>query len=117
MAAVIGSARPTEHERTVTFDMCKQRPQLCAVYDTGQRENSSSFVHSRIPDMYQLLMASTFCINPPGDTPTRKGLFDSLVLGCIPVVTSEDSLQHYAWHIPNWREVSVYVAEEQLLVP
>jgi len=114
LATMIGSARPTEYERVVLFGMCKQRPQLCAIYETGQRENSSSFVHSRIPDMYQLVMSSTFCVNPPGDTPTRKGLFDSLVLGCIPVVTSEDSLQHYRFHLPFWRSVSVLVTTEQL---
>jgi hypothetical protein len=114
MAALIGSARAEEYERNVIFDMCAQRPHLCSVYDTGLRENSSTFVHSRIPDMYQLLMASTFCINPPGDTPTRKGLFDSLVLGCIPVVTSEDSMQHYRFHLPFWRSVSVLVTTEQL---
>jgi len=114
LATIIGSARPKEYERHVLFNMCRERPTLCAVYETGNRENSSSFVHSRIPDMYQVLMASTFCINPPGDTPTRKGLFDSLVLGCIPVVTSEDSLQHYRFHLPFWRSVSVLVTTEQL---
>jgi len=117
LATIIGSARPKEYERVVLFDMCRKRPSLCAVFDTGQRENSSTFVHSRIPDMYQLLMASTFCINPPGDTPSRKGLFDSLVVGCVPVVTSEDSLQHYSFHIPFWRSVSVLVTTEQLFSP
>jgi len=87
---------------------------LCSVFNTGSRENSTSFVHSRIADMYQLLMASTFCLNPPGDTPTRKGLFDSLVLGCIPVVTSEDSMQHYQFHLPAWRSMSMLVTTEQL---
>lgn len=114
MATVIGSARPTEFERSTIFEMCRQRPKVCAVFNTGQRENSSTFVHSRVPDMYQLLMASTFCVNPPGDTPTRKGLFDSLIVGCIPVVTSEDSLQHYKFHIPGWRSISVLVTTEQL---
>merc|ERR1712216_946246 len=64
--------------------------------------------------MYQMVMASTFCIHAPGDSATRKGLFDSLVLGCIPVVASEDSLQHYVWHLPNWREVSVLLTSEQI---
>jgi len=114
LLAMIGSARQTEYERIQLFRMCEERPQLCATFHTGPRENSTSFVHNRIADMYQLLMASTFCVNPPGDTPTRKGLFDSLVVGCIPVVTSEDSLQHYRIHVPSWRNVSVIVTTDQL---
>jgi len=114
LLTIIGSARSTEYERQVIFQMCEKRPQLCSAFHTGARENSTSFVQGSIADMYQLLMASTFCINPPGDTPTRKGLFDSLVLGCIPVVTSEDSLQHYSFHLPFWRSVSVLVTTDQL---
>lgn len=114
LLAIIGSARATEYERVILFKMCEARPHLCAVFHTGHRENSTSFVHDHIADMYQVLMASTFCLNPPGDTPTRKGLFDSLVLGCIPVITSEDSLQHYRFHLPFWRSVSVLVTTDQL---
>ena len=62
LLAIIGSARPTEHERQILFQMCDKRPLLCSVFNTGSRENSTSFVHSRIADMYQLLMASTFCL-------------------------------------------------------
>lgn len=29
---------------------------------------------------------SLFCAHPHGDSPTRKGFFDSLLFGCIPVV-------------------------------
>lgn len=114
LVAIIGSARSTEYDRTLIFRMCRQRPALCAVFDTGNRENSTTSVHSRIPDMYQLLVASTFCINPPGDTPTRKGIFDSLVVGCIPVLTSEDSMQHYQFHLPNWRALSVLITTDLL---
>lgn len=114
VVTMIGSARDTEYERLVVVRMCKERPQSCSFFSTGPRENSTSFVQGRIADMYQVIMASTFCLNPPGDTPTRKGLFDSLVLGCIPVVTSEDSFQHYGFHLPFWRSVSVLVTTDQL---
>merc|ERR1711860_291809 len=60
-------------------------------------------------------MSSIFCINPPGDTPTRKGVFDSLVLGCIPVITQAWSLSQYRWHIPNWRSVSEVIPYAQLM--
>ena len=29
---------------------------------------------------------STFCLQPAGDSPTRKGFWDSIILGCIPVI-------------------------------
>ena len=29
---------------------------------------------------------STFCLTPPGDSPTRKGFWDALLVGCVPVV-------------------------------
>jgi len=43
---------------------------------------------------------STFCLHPPGDSPTRKGIFDSLLTGCIPVVFNKFSLgNQYDWHL------------------
>lgn len=114
LLTMIGSARPHEHERTIILRMCLERPSLCSIYDTGVRENSSLSVQNHIPDMYQMLMASTFCATCPGDTPTRKGLFDSLVLGCIPVITSEETMQHYVFHMPFWRSISVLVTADKL---
>ena len=29
---------------------------------------------------------STFCLQPAGDSPTRKGFWESILLGCIPVL-------------------------------
>ena len=36
--------------------------------------------------LVELMMDSTFCAQPSGDSATRKGLVDSIVFGCIPVV-------------------------------
>ncbi|XP_064638702.1 uncharacterized protein LOC135494545 [Lineus longissimus] len=38
--------------------------------------------HSTIPWMQH----STFCLQPPGDSPTRKSIYDSILAGCIPVL-------------------------------
>lgn len=49
-----------------------------------------------------LFRSSTFCLQPPGDSPTRKGIFDSLLAGCIPVLFSEASAYtQYTWHLPQ----------------
>lgn len=46
-------------------------------------------------------LTSVFCLQPPGDSPTRKGVFDSLVAGCIPVFFQDNTaLTQYKWHLP-----------------
>ena len=32
-----------------------------------------------------LYLLTTFCLMPPGDTPSRRGFWDALLMGCIPV--------------------------------
>lgn len=34
----------------------------------------------------EMMTDTVFCLEPPGDSPTRKGFFDALLAGCIPVV-------------------------------
>ena len=36
--------------------------------------------------------SSVFCLEPEGDSPDRKSVYDSLLLGCIPVVFSRRTL-------------------------
>ncbi|KAL4186575.1 hypothetical protein AMTRI_Chr09g14790 [Amborella trichopoda] len=58
-----------------------------------------------------LFMGSEFCLQPPGDSPTRRSVFDALVAGCIPVVFDPFTAYYqYAWHLPEERERwSVYL--------
>ena len=46
-------------------------------------EREHDFNHEALID---LLTDSTFCAQTPGDTISRKGLVDSIVMGCIPIV-------------------------------
>jgi len=55
---------------------------------------------------------STFCFQPPGDAETRKGFFDALLVGCIPVVFTPDAFSRvYGWHVTpeEGRNISVYI--------
>jgi len=55
---------------------------------------------------------ATFCFQPPGDAETRKGLYDAMLLGCIPVVFTPDVLSRvYRWHFTpeEGRSASVYI--------
>jgi hypothetical protein len=51
---------------------------------------------SGVETLYYL---SKFCLMPPGDTVSRKGLFDAILMGCIPVVFYPNSA-YYRWHLP-----------------
>jgi hypothetical protein len=46
--------------------------------------------------MFTAPLQSTFCLTPPGDVPTRKGFFDAIGAGCIPVVFNNYSA-HWQW--------------------
>ena len=48
-----------------------------------------------------LYLEASYCMHPPGDTPTRKGLFDSMVAGCIPVVLHPHSLAYPAFNLSS----------------
>ncbi|CAI5500216.1 unnamed protein product [Closterium sp. Naga37s-1] len=44
---------------------------------------------------------SDFCLQPWGDSPTRRSFFDAMLAGCIPVVFSDWSVQRqFPWHLP-----------------
>lgn len=61
----------------------------------------------------RVFLTSHFCMQPPGDSPTRRSVFDSLVAGCIPVLFHPcTAYLQYPWHLPrNASSWSVYVSE------
>ncbi|CAD7936504.1 unnamed protein product [Amoebophrya sp. A120] len=64
-------------------------------------------VKGMLPGLVKVMMRSTFCLQPEGDTPSRKGLLDSLALGCIPVLSSEKQQKLWRWHLGDWKDFSV----------
>eukprot|EP01038_Epipyxis_sp_PR26KG_P013775 gene13775-18478_t len=64
-----------------------------------------------------LFKSSTFCLAPPGDSITRKSLFDALVSGCIPVIFARASLSQYLWHLSKEEiaNVSVYIPKQSIV--
>ncbi|CAC5403449.1 MUR3 [Mytilus coruscus] len=40
------------------------------------------------------MQRAVFCLQPPGDSPTRKSFYDSIMSGCIPVIFGNHSLQY-----------------------
>ncbi|CAI9093771.1 OLC1v1029336C1 [Oldenlandia corymbosa var. corymbosa] len=64
------------------------------------------------------MLQTTFCLQPPGDTPARRSTFDSILAGCIPVFFEELSAKkQYRWHLPEekYEEFSVFIPKEEVV--
>jgi len=73
-----------------------------------------SHYHNNCNDPVQVtkvFQSSVFCIQPPGDSFTRRSTFDSILAGCIPVFFDPRSAYNqYLWHLPkNGSSYSVYI--------
>ncbi|CAM0878887.1 unnamed protein product [Alopecurus aequalis] len=65
----------------------------------------------------RLLESAEFCIQPRGDSYTRKSVFDSILAGCIPVFLHPVSAYlQYTWYLPrDYRTYSVFIPEGHVL--
>ncbi|XP_050292682.1 probable xyloglucan galactosyltransferase GT14 [Quercus robur] len=59
----------------------------------------------------RVFKSSVFCLQPPGDSYTRRSIFDSILAGCIPVFFHPGTAYaQYLWHLPrNGTKYSVYI--------
>ncbi|GFY81491.1 exostosin family protein [Actinidia rufa] len=59
---------------------------------------------------------SSFCLQPPGDSYTRRSTFDSILGGCIPAFFNPASAYtQYIWHLPqNFTKYSVFIPENDI---
>jgi len=58
-------------------------------------------------ELVTTMLKSRFCFQPTGDTPSRKGIVDSILLGCIPVLFSTNQTRLWSWNIPDLSSISV----------
>ncbi|KAH1053127.1 hypothetical protein AAZX31_08G253600 [Glycine max] len=65
----------------------------------------------------KVFQSSVFCLQPPGDSFTRRSTFDSILAGCIPVFFHpESAYNQYLWHLPkNGSSYSVYIPERDVI--
>ncbi|XP_022154050.1 probable xyloglucan galactosyltransferase GT19 [Momordica charantia] len=64
------------------------------------------------------MLQATFCLQPPGDTPTRMSTFDGILAGCIPVFFEDLSgKSQYKWHLPEeqFEEFAVTIPKEDVV--
>lgn len=93
---------------------CENRTSLCEIVDCS----NGVCEHDPIRFIRPMLRAS-FCLQPPGDTPTRRATFDGIVAGCIPVFFEEATARaQYGWHLPpaeEYRSFSVHIPKEDVV--
>ena len=63
----------------------------------------------------QWMTHSVFCIQPPGDSPTRKSFFDSIASGCIPVIFQAPFSQIYPFtKTINYKKFTVFIPASRI---
>lgn len=91
--------------RTALAEQCQNHTQHCT---TAQYQHSGEMAqHS--PNAVS--RNSTFCLQPPGDMPTRKAVFDAVLSGCIPVLFHPMTARYmYEWHLGQvgWEEIGLH---------
>ncbi|XWS61784.1 hypothetical protein CRYUN_Cryun07bG0155300 [Craigia yunnanensis] len=107
-----GAARPDapENIRSILINQCNSDESKCRFL------NCSSGGCDQPESVIELFMESEFCLQPPGDSPTRKSVFDSLVSGCIPVLFDPFTAYYqYPWHLPeDYSKYSVFIDQEEV---
>ena len=113
LVSFAGAARPESREniRSILIKQCTSvDDQQCQFLDC----NSGSC--SQPESVIELFIESEFCLQPPGDSPTRKSVFDSLVSGCIPVLFDPFTAYYqYPWHLPeDHGKYSIFIDQKEV---
>ncbi|KAK9277737.1 hypothetical protein L1049_007284 [Liquidambar formosana] len=113
LVSFAGGARPdaSENIRSILIKQCTATDnKKCRFLDC----NSGGC--DRPESVVELFMESEFCLQPQGDSPTRKSVFDSLVSGCIPVLFDPFTAYYqYPWHLPeDHGKYSVFINQEEV---
>ncbi|KAK7355608.1 hypothetical protein VNO80_14868 [Phaseolus coccineus] len=108
-----GAPRPDNPKsiRGQLIDQCR-RSKVCKLLECDFGESKCHSPGS-IMKMFQ---SSLFCLQPQGDSYTRRSAFDSMLAGCIPVFFHPGSAYtQYTWHLPkNYTKYSVFIPEDYI---
>lgn len=113
MFSFAGAPRPDNPKsiRGQIIDQCK-KSKVCKLLECDFGE-SKCHSPSSIMQMFQ---SSLFCLQPQGDSYTRRSAFDAMLAGCIPVFFHPGSAYtQYTWHLPkNFTRYSVFIPEDDI---
>lgn len=109
-----GAPRPSMNEsiRGEIINQCLASKKTCNFLDCksgGNRCDTPVEVIKAFAD-------SIFCLQPPGDSYSRRSTFDSILAGCIPVFFHPYSAYaQYTWYFPkNYTKYSVYIPSNDI---
>ncbi|OWM70959.1 probable xyloglucan galactosyltransferase GT14 [Punica granatum] len=116
----VGAPRPKSKEsiRSNLVEQCSQASNSSST-DTCFLLACRSGKNNKCNDPCEIIRVfqnSVFCLQPPGDSHTRRSTFDSILAGCIPVFFHPGSAYvQYLWYFPsNYTKYSVYIPEEDV---
>ncbi|KAH7306469.1 hypothetical protein KP509_22G014400 [Ceratopteris richardii] len=120
LVSFAGQGRPNQPE-SIRSELIRQ----CLVSSKKKQINMNSSCHFlnctgfRCDDptiTMKVFLESEFCMQPSGDSPTRRSVFDSLISGCIPVLFDPFSAYfQYPWHLPeDSKSYSVFFRAEDV---
>ncbi|KAL2500194.1 Exostosin family protein [Abeliophyllum distichum] len=109
-----GAPRPNMEDsiRSEIMEQCSASKQKCRLLECKNDKNKCMKpVH-----VMKLFQNSVFCLQPSGDSFTRRSTFDSILAGCIPVFFSPGSAYvQYLWHLPkDYPTYSVLIPEDDV---
>ncbi|XP_028076177.1 xyloglucan galactosyltransferase KATAMARI1 homolog [Camellia sinensis] len=109
-----GAPRPNMEDsiRSQIMQQCQATRRKCKLLEC-QNKGNKCMKPAYLMKMFQ---SSVFCLQPPGDSFTRRSTFDSIVAGCIPVFFHPASAYiQYLWHLPkNYNKYSVMIPEDDV---
>ncbi|OAY59749.1 hypothetical protein MANES_01G056300v8 [Manihot esculenta] len=112
-----GAPRPDLQDsiRSKIIEECLASKDLCKLLVCDYGVNGAINCDNPV-NVMKLFQNSVFCLQPPGDSYTRRSIFDSILAGCIPVFFNPGTAYaQYKWHLPkNYSKYSVYIPVEDV---
>ncbi|XP_074267474.1 putative xyloglucan galactosyltransferase GT11 [Silene latifolia] len=110
-----GAPRPQQKDsiRNEIINQCLgSKAKYCKLVNCNQDSRNCR----KPKNVMRLFQSSVFCLQPPGDSYTRRSAFDSILAGCIPVFFHPGSAYvQYMWHLPkNYSKYSVFIPMEEV---
>ncbi|KAF3456715.1 hypothetical protein FNV43_RR01369 [Rhamnella rubrinervis] len=115
MFSFAGGPRPGSKDsiRGELINHCKSSAKLCKFMACHPGSDNECEDPVKVMELFQ---NSIFCLQPSGDSFTRRSTFDSILAGCIPVFFNPISAYtQYLWHLPkNYSSYSVFIPQSDV---
>ncbi|KAM6578009.1 hypothetical protein CsatB_029846 [Cannabis sativa] len=106
-----GGQRPNIRDsiRGEVIEQCRASRKKCKLLECRDGSNKCQ----KPEFVMKMFQSSVFCLQPPGDSSTRRSAFDSILAGCIPVFFHPGSAYiQYLWHLPkSFTNYSVFIPD------